>query len=154
MAATGKAYHIRSYCFDLLYSRYWVYLNSLGNTEPGASSSKPYTSAGYSLAVILDSGTTLNYIPQNLFNVILADFPGAVLEDNGAYSVSCSYATQSGTIDFGFGNVIINVPYSQFIWQPAPGSCYLGVIPLTSSISIPILGDSFLRGAYGESKEY
>jgi Eukaryotic aspartyl protease len=153
MAASGEAHHIRSYCFDLLYFRYWVYLNSVGNTQPGASSSKPYTAAGYSLAVILDSGTTPSYIPQNLFNLILADFPGAVLQSSGVYTVPCSYATQSGTMDFGFGNVIINVPYSQFVWQPVAGTCYLGVIPMSSSITIPILGDTFLRGTYGESKE-
>jgi hypothetical protein len=129
-------------------------LTSVGNTQPGASSSKLYTGSGYSLDVILDSGTTLSYVPQSLFNLILADFPGAVLQSSGVYTVPCSYATQSGSMDFGFGNVIINVPYSQFIWQPvAGGSCYLGVIPSSSSIAIPILGDTFLRGAYGESKE-
>jgi len=103
--------------------------------------------------VILDSGTTLSYVPQSLFNAILADFPEAALQSNGAYSVPCSYATQSGSMDFGFGNAIINVPYSQFILQLGGGSCYLGVIPSTSSIAIPILGDTFLRGAYGEFKE-
>jgi Eukaryotic aspartyl protease len=128
-------------------------LTSVGNTQPAASSSKLYTGSGYSLDVILDSGTTLTYIPQDLFNAILADFPGAVLQSSGAYSVPCSYATQSGSIDFGFGNAIINVPYSQFIWQPVAGSCFLGVIPLSSSIDIPILGDTFLRGAYGKFKE-
>jgi hypothetical protein len=152
MVASGEAHHIRSYCFDLLYFRYWVNLNSVGNTKPGASSSKPYTGTGYSLPVILDSGTTLSLIPPSLFTLILADFPGAVAQSNGQYAVPCSYATQSGTMDFGFGNVIINVPYSQFIWEPAPGTCILGVSPMPATLSIPILGDTFLRGAYGESK--
>ena len=124
----------------------------MGNTEAGSSTSKLYTAAGYSLPVILDSGTTLSMIPQNLFNLILADFPGAVLQGNGLYTVPCSYATESPTIDFGFGNVIINIPYSQFIWQPVSGTCYLGVLPISAN-EIPILGDSFLRGAYGKSKE-
>jgi hypothetical protein len=100
--------------------------------------------------VILDSGTTLSFIPQNLFDAILVDFPGATPLSDGTYAVPCSYATQSGTMDFGFGNVIINVPYSQFIWQPSFGSCYLGVAPMPPSLTIPILGDTFLRGAYGE----
>jgi hypothetical protein len=128
-------------------------MNSLGNTLPGASSSKLYTGPGYALPVILDSGTTLSYIPQALFNLVLADFPQAQLQGNGLYSIPCSVYSQTGTMDFGFGSVIINVPYSEFIWQPVSGTCYLGVVPLSSSISIPILGDTFLRGAYGESKD-
>ena len=103
--------------------------------------------------MILDSGTTLSYIPQSLFDLILPDFPGATLQTSGQYSVSSSFATQSGTIDFGFGSVIISVPYSQFIWQPVAGTRFLGFLPNTSSITIPVLGDSFLRGAYGKSKE-
>lgn len=122
-------------------------LNSVGNTEPGASS-KLYTPAGYSLAVILDSGTSLSYVPQALFNLILADFPGAVAQSDGSYTVPCSFASESGTMNFGFGSVIINVPYSQFILQPSAGTCYLGVLP--TSNTIPILGDTFLRGAYGK----
>lgn len=103
--------------------------------------------------MILDSGTTLTYIPPNLFNLILPDFPEAVPQSDGSYTVPCSYATKSGTMDFGFGNVIINVPYSQFIYQPTPGSCYLGVLPMPPTLTIPILGDTFLRGAYGECEE-
>ncbi|KAN0117830.1 Aspartic peptidase domain containing protein, partial [Hyaloscypha variabilis] len=127
--------------------RYWVNLNSLGNTQPGASSSNVYTVTDYSLSVILDSGTTLSYIPQALFNLVLADFPEAAQQSSGIYSVPCSYVTESGTIDFGFGNMIIHVPYSQFIYQPSAGSCYLGFLPSASG-NIPILGDTFLRGAY------
>jgi Eukaryotic aspartyl protease len=153
MVASGEAHQIRSCCFDLLYLRYWVSLNSVGNTRPGASSSKLYTTTGYSQPVILDSGTTLSYIPPSLFNAILPDFPGAVLQSDGSYTVPCSFASQSGTMDFGFGSVIINVPYSQFVWQPSPGTCYLGVAPMPAGLTIPILGDTFLRGAYGESKE-
>jgi hypothetical protein len=33
---------------------------------------------------------------------------------------------QSGTLDFGFGNTIIKVPYSEWIWQPAAEECYFG----------------------------
>jgi len=142
-----------SYCFGLLYFRYWVNLNFVGNTLPGASSSNNYTGPGYSQPVILDSGTTLSYIPQDLFNLIVADFPLAQFEGNGLYSIPCDVYSQPGTMEFGFGNVIINVPYSEFIWMQTSTTCYLGVVPLQSSTAVPILGDTFLRGAYGEFKE-
>jgi hypothetical protein len=152
MVAIGEPSYIHSHSFDLLCFRYWVDLTSVGNTPPGSSTSTAYTPVGYSLAVILDSGTSYSYIPQSLFNEILATFPEAV-DNGGTYTVPCSYATQSGTMDFGFGDAIINVPYSQFIVQPIPGACVLGVQPQPASQTIPILGDTFLRGAYGKFRE-
>ena len=71
MVAIGEPSYIHSHSFDLLCFRYWVDLTSVGNTPPGSSTSTAYTPVGYSLAVILDSGTSYSYIPQSLFNEIL-----------------------------------------------------------------------------------
>lgn len=47
---------------------------------------------------------------------------------NVAYPlVDCALINTKGTVDFKFGNTVINVPYADFIWRPQPGTCQLGV---------------------------
>lgn len=83
---------------------------------------------------------------------IAAQFPGAEPDGNGGYRVDCAFQRQQGTVDFEFlsttGPVVINVAYSDFIWNNG-GRCFLGA-SYSSDVGIWILGDSFLRGAYGE----
>jgi hypothetical protein len=125
-----------------------VALTGVGVTAPGSSTSQILTAKSYSLEVFLDSGTTLSIIPQNLFNAILAFFPGAAPASSGSttYTVPCNYTTMGGTVDFNFGGVVVNIPYSEFIWQTST-VCYLGVVAGSDGI----LGDTFLRGVYGKS---
>lgn len=67
----------------------------------------------------------------------------------------CSYQQQPGAVSFslaasfsaGAPTVTINVPYSEFIWNAGNDNCYLGAW-YDASVSIHILGDTFLRGAY------
>ena len=68
---------------------------------------------------------------MTLFNAVLADFPDAtlVIPEENIYKVNCSIASQPGTVDFGFGNTIIHVPYHEFIWFAGPDVCALGVVP-------------------------
>jgi hypothetical protein len=125
-------------------------MNSVGITKPGSTVSKIYppTSADpQGQPVFLDSGGTLSRLPTPLFNAIIADFPGATQEGtSGIYRVDCALASQNGTVDFGFGSTIIHVPYNEFIWHIGT-SCYVG---LAASDTAPVLGDSFLRAAFGE----
>jgi hypothetical protein len=102
------------------FNRYWIYMNSIGITKPGEAP-KTYTSAitnPKGQAVFLDSGGTLSRLPTPIFNAILADFPGASQDGNsGLYLVDCALGSQAGSIDFGFGSTVINVPYNEFIWH-------------------------------------
>jgi hypothetical protein len=52
---------------------------------------------------------------------------------------SITYASADGTVDFGFGGTVINVPYHQFIWQSG-GFCFLGVVATVPSDVTWILG--------------
>jgi len=124
-------------------NRYWITLKSVGITKPGKS---PKTYSSSSIPVFLDSGTTVSLLPQSIFDAIVADFPGATPRANGFYTVDCAIASQLGTIDFTFGNTIINVPYREFLWHSATDVCVLGLLPTEDNE--PILGDSFLRAAY------
>ncbi|KAH8747426.1 aspartic peptidase domain-containing protein [Hyaloscypha sp. PMI_1271] len=130
------------------FHRYWIYMTSVGITKPGAA---PKTYSGLSTPagqpVFLDSGGTLSRLPTTLFNAILADFPTATADPagSGIYEVPCSVAAQDGTMDFGFGNTVVHVPFHEFIWQADTNLCALGVVADDSSF---VLGDTFLRAAY------
>ncbi|KAH0555740.1 hypothetical protein GP486_006315, partial [Trichoglossum hirsutum] len=128
--------------------RYWIYMTSLGITKPGQSP-KSYTLSGGAQGqpVFLDSGATLSGLPPALAAAIVADFPGATLDPStNLYTVDCAVASQAGTVDFGFGNTTIHVPYHEFIWRDPTGTCNVGVEVATDGE--PVLGDSFLRAAY------
>jgi hypothetical protein len=80
-------------------------------------------------------------------------FPEARPEPGYGYSISCSNKDKEGTVDFGFGDFTIHVPFSDFIFEiPATFSndgksfCVIGAVPADSFY---ILGDTFLRAAYG-----
>lgn len=133
---------------NLMQYSYWIHMKSVGITKPGEVTSKlyaPSSSDPLGQPVFLDSGGTISRLPTALVNSIIADFPGATEDgDSGLYLVDCSVGDQAGTVDFGFGNTVINVPYSEFIWH-IEGFCYLGIA--VDDVT-PVLGDSFLRAAF------
>ncbi|OCL07673.1 acid protease, partial [Glonium stellatum] len=126
------------------FDRYWINMNSVGITKSGDI---PKVYPDSSTPVFLDSGGTLSRLPTPIFNAIVADFPGATLDTSGSglYIVDCSVASQSGTVDFAFGNTIVHVPYHEFIWFAGNNTCFVGV---AADDSAPVLGDSFLRAAF------
>jgi hypothetical protein len=104
-------------------------MTSVGITPPGATKSSLFTvpPPAYQQPVVLDSGSTLSTLPANLVTAMLNEFTGVTSLGNGVYSVDCNQTTLSGTLDFGFGNTVINVPYHQFIWQNG-GGCIFGAV--------------------------
>ncbi len=132
-------------------TRTLVTLNSLKLSDGS------FISSG-STNVLLDTGTTLMYLPNS--NVVsLAKSIGAAKSNDGngnqIYVGPCvSNNPNTKTLDFTFGCVTIKVPLSNF-QTPLNGQsgnnklCSLDIIPTSSSSSgINILGDSFLRSAY------
>jgi Eukaryotic aspartyl protease len=113
-------------------------MSSVGITQPG-DASKIYTTPTYEQAVFLDSGTTLSRLPANLVAAMLDDFPGYVDDGSGLYTVPCSYRSQPGTLDFGFGNTVIHVPYYEFIWMSG-STCVFGAVANAASDVDWILG--------------
>lgn len=67
-------------------------------------------------------------LPGKLFNGILDAFPSAqpLTDAPGMYSVDCAIADTTGTVDVTFGEVVINIPFADFIWR-AGADCILGV---------------------------
>ncbi|KAK8047321.1 hypothetical protein PG996_015385 [Apiospora saccharicola] len=141
-------------------SHYAVLFTGLTHRPPTAQTANPVLSTFNSFPVIVDSGTTLSLLPQALVEALAAQFPGATSDGHGGYKVACSYQQQPGTVSFslatsfsgssgsgGASNITINLPYAEFIWNAGNDNCYLGAW-YDRSISVHILGDTFLRGAY------
>uniref|UniRef100_A0A060T939 ARAD1D15730p n=1 Tax=Blastobotrys adeninivorans TaxID=409370 RepID=A0A060T939_BLAAD len=107
--------------------------------------------------VLLDSGTSLTYLPPNIANG-LSELLGAELDDDsGTYVVPCGI---EGYLQFNFGELSINASFSNFfdpLFDDITGKptvnhnneqlCSIG-IGIPGSDSTYILGDTFLRNAY------
>ncbi|KAK3935697.1 putative eukaryotic aspartyl protease [Diplogelasinospora grovesii] len=126
-------------------NRYYVQMNSIGLSR--RATSKTYS--GGSAAVVLDSGSSLSYLPSSVFKGMASDFQAQLDQSSGVYLVPCSQRTQGGTIDFTFGQGTINVPVANFIWQVDTQDCVLGAMPADPNSGVSaLLGDTFLRSVY------
>lgn len=130
---------------------YTVQLAGLAHRPPTAQAATPLPGT-YPVPVIVDSGTTLSLLPQDLVDALAAQFPGAESDGQGGYRVPCTYRTQPGTVVFTLAGtntsapVIVRVTYADFIWDSGR-DCYLGAWN-DPAVGVYILGDTFLRGAY------
>lgn len=127
-------------------NRYWIQLTSIALSKSG-SSSKQY--ANSQMPIVLDSGSTLSYLPASIVSAMASDFGGTYDSSSQLYQVPCSQATASaGSVDFTFGQATIKVPFNEFIWQYSSSLCILGVGPISDSGTTALLGDTFMRSAF------
>jgi hypothetical protein len=127
--------------------RFWVNMQSISITPPsGATRAYP----GSGSPVFLDSGSTMTLLPPNLTTAIATDFGAQGPDANGFYKIDCGLTKLNGTLDFAFNGVTVKVPYKELTREVAsnPPSCFLGIMP---SDKFTLLGDTFLRSAYGMS---
>lgn len=123
--------------------RYFVQLDSVGYTKPGSKSSSKIGSS--SIPVVLDTGSSLSYLPANVMSS-LASSLGSTVQSDGTIIVDCDLGDKGGSVDFTFGSLTVNVALNDFIWE-GQGACALGAI--TASDDLPCLfGDTFLRSVY------
>jgi hypothetical protein len=125
--------------------RYWIQMTGVGRTMSG--SAKTYT--GGAMPIVLDTGSSLSYLPQSVLTQMANDFQAQFDSSSQLYLMSCSVLSQQGSINFAFGQATIQVPFEEFIWNLGGGTCALGVMPAdTTAGTTALLGDSFMRGAY------
>lgn len=76
-----------------------------------------------------DSGSSLTYLPDEMFQSILPAFPSAKpLDGNPAYyTIDCAVASHSGSIDFVFGSTTIRMPYRDCVLPAQDGVCTLAL---------------------------
>jgi len=109
------------------------------------------------IAVVLDSGTSLIYLPdaivENIYNEV-----NVVLNGGTAYAY-CEDASSDKKLTFSFSGQTIEIPMNELYisvgtdsqgqavtFQNGKEACIFGVAP--SGGSTPLLGDTFLRSAY------
>lgn len=128
-------------------ARFWLTLQSMQHTSSRGKTTDLSTKP---MPVFLDTGATLSLLPPDLSAAVAQSFGATKMDASGFYTVDCELAKRNGTLDFNFDGVTIHVPYKEIMReiQSTPPSCYLGIMPSTS---FTLLGDTFLRSAYGES---
>lgn len=109
-------------------------------------------------AVLLDSGSSLTYLPNAMTNAIYVAIDAQYDSTQGAAFVPCSMRSINETLDFTFTSPTISVPLDELILDIPktnnqttvfPGgepACLFGIAP--SGVTVPVLGDTFLRSAY------
>ncbi|KAL7804595.1 aspartic peptidase domain-containing protein [Trichoderma afarasin] len=127
-------------------TRLAVNLTTLGLTQ---SRSQSFRLNSADTNVMLDSGTTLSRMHSAAASPILEAL-GAQNDGEGYFFVPCSLRDSAGSVDFGFGNKVIRVPFSDFILSAGDSGgpsdyCYVGLVLTTDQ---QILGDTVLRAGY------
>lgn len=118
------------------------------------------SSSNLPAAVLLDSGTTLMYLPDDITKSIYKQFHAATDTSSGsviAY-VPCGLAHEDKTIDFTFSGIQVSVPFNEIVlpsngpdgsglqFNDGTAACVFGISPNGGGPSV--LGDTFLRSAY------
>jgi Eukaryotic aspartyl protease len=117
------------------------------------------SSASLPAPVLLDSGSTLAYLPNDLVTDIYNAVNAVYNSDVGYAYVECSLRDRNASIDFDFSGKTISVPYNELVldqsysisgqpltFQNGQPACAFGIAP--AGDSSPVLGDTFLRSAY------
>jgi hypothetical protein len=119
-------------------------------TDMGIGGNKTALFSNSNVAVLLDSGSSLMYLPDAVASALYTQFNAQYDSKQGAAFVDCDLANQEGSLEFGFSGVTISVPYNELVITAAISRgqpvCILGIGPAGNSISV--LGDTFLRSAY------
>ncbi|KFX92552.1 hypothetical protein O988_07216 [Pseudogymnoascus sp. VKM F-3808] len=119
------------------------------------------TPANYAQPAILDSGTTLTLLPDDIASLVFQELGAIDDQELDAVVVPCALGSNSGSLKFGFGGTggpVINVPVSELVlpltlsnggtprFENGADACQLGI---QAAGNLPILfGDTFLRSAY------
>ena len=109
--------------------------------------------------VLLDTGATLTYLPDDLVTDIYNDVQAVYVPDQGAAYATCDQANRQDTLDFDFSGQTISVPFNELFldagtddsgrplqFEDGTLACLFGIAPAQGSTVV--MGDTFLRSAY------
>ena len=140
-----------------------VTLTGVTLVDSGRNTSQvPSGSSSLPTAVLLDSGSTLSYIPQDIADSIyssLSSFDVTYDTQEQQTFCDCNLANSPITVDFIFSGVLISVPMNELVivvGEDRSGNlvCAFGIFPVPASQSSGeggatfTLGDTFIRSAY------
>lgn len=119
-------------------------------TDIGANGEMDNIAKDVAIPVLLDSGSSLMYLPDEIADTIFDAVNAQYSEDQGAAFVDCALRWAEGSIDFTFSGATISVGLDELVIVAGVDQgepvCILGIAPAEGST--PVLGDTFLRSAY------
>jgi yapsin 1 len=119
-----------------------VQLSSLTLTSSGGD----VNAISSPVSVLLDSGTSFVYLPENAVNTMMQAFGAVYSNDIGFYVIDCPTGSTGVEFNFQFGDVNISIPFEDFL-TTADETGTLCAILINTSEDV-ILGDTFLERAY------
>ncbi|KAE8307062.1 putative aspartic-type endopeptidase opsB [Aspergillus transmontanensis] len=135
-----------------VYSEFIIALT--GVSLSSASSHHNYSSSdALPAAVLLDSGSSLTYLPNSIVQDIYDDLGVTYESSSGVGYVPCSLAQQNINVTYTFSSPIITVGIDELVidagdlrFRNGARACIFGIVPAGDSTAV--LGDTFLRSAY------
>lgn len=134
-----------------VYSEFVIALTSVFLSN--SSGTTNYTSSALPAAVLLDSGSSLTYLPDVIVEGIFNDLEVSYDSSSGVGYMPCSSSSQNVNISYTFSSPTINVALSELLldigdyyYNDGERACAFGIVPAGESMSV--LGDTFLRSAY------
>jgi hypothetical protein len=109
-------------------------------------------------AVLLDSGSSLTYLPDAMTEAIYEQVSAQYSSSDGAAFVPCSLADNTTTLNFTFSSPTISIPMNELVLPATTANgrqlveadgtkvCLFGIAPAGSTTAV--LGDTFIRSAY------
>lgn len=158
---TGSLQTVPVVPYSNQYIHLWITLTELSASSEKDSIHHSFQTDSLPLAVLLDSGSTLTYLPAPLVKSIYSALDVHFYEEAQVGYVPCnSYLTEREdyNLTFSFNGATVSVPLSELVLQDSlhytddalhingEQSCTFGILP--SADFFPILGDTFLRSAY------
>lgn len=112
-----------------------------------------YSSAALPAAVLLDSGSSLTYLPNAVVQDIYDDLDVVYDSSGGVGYVPCNLARKDINITYTFSTPDITVGIDELVldagdlrFRNGARACIFGIVPAGESTAV--LGDTFLRSAY------
>lgn len=107
-------------------------------------------SSNDAVSVLLDSGSSLVYLPDSVVSDIYDKTGASYDSSEGVAFIDCDQSNSDETIDFTFSSPTISVSMGELVitagYSNGQPICILGISPAGDSSCV--LGDTFLRSAY------
>lgn len=127
-------------------------------TLTGLSMGDTVIASNQALPVLLDSGSSLTYLPDAMVETIYDAVSAQYDSGDGAAYIACSAAKSNDTMRFNFTEPVIAVAMNELVLDLVTASgrrptfsdgteaCLFGIAP--AGTGTHVLGDTFLRSAY------
>jgi hypothetical protein len=134
-----------------VYSEFVIALTSV--VLSNSSGTTNYTTKALPAAVLLDSGSSLTYLPDVIVEGLFNDLEVSYDSSSGVGFMPCKSSSNKVNISYTFSSPTINVALSEllldigdYFYDNGDRACAFGIVPAGESMSV--LGDTFLRSAY------